>query len=481
MRSLLLVVLLAAGVWLGGPLPLPASVAAAPRGALPASVGAASHGSLVASVAAASRGSLVASPTFVPEAGPVLAGDGGLAWLRRRDDAVLDLWVAERGKAPRRVQRFVGSDTESLRSPRLSASSTTVGLELFEVARRRRSRAVVTSSTYLGAFGEPLTRVGSCASANRGVRSIDVGEDVAAFRGRGCRPTAVRSPAAAGAVPELRLPSGAFGMRAAGRFVAWLSGTTATGDPRTAVVRDGASGVLAEHALGAGLVDQALHPDGTLALAYRTRLAILGPGAVAERSLALTLLAPQTVHWVGDALAVVAADGAHPGAGVLEIVDRQGSPVQRIAELGADRELLRHADVDEQRAAWVARGCRSAQIRTVALPVAAVPRYREPPCRLRLREPARLHGDRLRLGISCAGFVVDCAARVVVRVGRRVIARGVASYNHGTPPFAAARLRVTGAGMRLLRRDGGARLRISARIGALATRRTTQAIRVGRR
>jgi hypothetical protein len=456
MRSRLFMVLLAAAVWLGGPL------------------------ALSASLAAASRGSLVASPTFVPEAGPVLAGDGGLVWLRRRDDAVLDLWVSEPGKDPRRVQRFVGSDAESLRSPRLSASSTAVGLELFEVARHGRSRAVVASRTYLGAFGEPLRRVGSCAAADRGVRSIDVGPYVAAFRGPRCRPTAAPS-AAAGAVPEVALPGAAFGMRVAGRFVAWLSGSTATGDPRTAVVRDSVSGVLAEHALGGGLVDQALHPDGTLALAYRTRLAILGAGAVAERSLALRLLAPQTVHWVGSALGVVAADGSHRGAGVLQIVDRQGSTVQRVAELGADRDLLRHADVDEQRAAWVARGCRSAQIRTVALPVAAVPRHREPTCRLRLREPARLHGGRLHLGISCAGFVIDCAARVVVRVGRRAIARGVASYNHGTPPFAAANLRVTGAGMRLLRRDGGARLRISARINGFVTRRATQAIRVARR
>ena len=68
---------------------------------------------------------------------------------------------------------------------------------------------------------------------------------------------------------------------------------------------------------------------------------------------------------------------------------------------------------------------------------------------------------------------IDCSARVVVRVGGRVIARGAASYNHATPPFAAANLRVTAAGLRLLRRSAPARVRISARIDGLATRRAT--------
>ena len=65
-----------------------------------------------------------------------------------------------------------------------------------------------------------------------------------------------------------------------------------------------------------------------------------------------------------------------------------------------------------------------------------------PSCALRLRSPLRLRGDRLRLGISCAGLSHRLLRRdVVVRAGGRVIARGPARYNHTTPPYAAAALR----------------------------------------
>jgi hypothetical protein len=149
------------------------------------------------------------------------------------------------------------------------------------------------------------------------------------------------------------------------------------------------------------------------------------------------------------------------------------APAATPALPGAAAGAVRFADADARRAVWVARGCRSAQIRTIALPLTAAVRQREPTCRLRLRERVRLRGGRLRLGISCAGLRVDCAARVVVRAGGRVIARGDASYNHAAPPFAAARLRVTSFGLRLLRRHARVRVRISARIGALAARHAT--------
>ncbi len=265
-------------------------------------------GSLVGlspAIATAAPGTLVASPLFTPEAGPLLAGDAAVVWLRRRDDAVLDLWAAD-GAGARHVQRFVAADGARLRAPRLWASSTAVVLALFEGAASR---------TYAGAFGQPL----------------------------------VEAPLPTFAVP-------------------------------------------------------ALPP---------------------------------------------AAEG------------------------------VRFTDAGARRAVWVARGCAGAQIRTIALALVATVTRREPTCRLRLRERAQLRGDRLRFGISCAGMAIDCAARVVVRAGGRVIARGDASYNHAAPPFAAASLRVTRAGLRLLRRNPRTRVRISARYGELAARRAT--VRVARR
>jgi len=241
-----------------------------------------------AGAASAPSGTLVAAPVFVPVAGPLVAGPEQVVWIRRRDDRVLDLWVAEPGRGARRVQRFSTADGERLRSPRLSASPAIVALELRVTDRRNRT---LRRLYYSGPFGEPLT----------------AGARVAA------RPTAQ--------------------------------------------------------------------------------------------------------PWPGHAVVV-------------------------------------------------ARGCASAEIRAVATsPEAGVPADDEPAprCALRLRSPLRMHGGRLRLGVSCAGFRIDCTARVTVRSGRRVVARGVARYNHATPPFAAAGLRVKPSDRRLLR--PGRLVRVTARIG----------------
>jgi hypothetical protein len=470
MRALLIGLLAIAGIgWLGGAPAVPAAQAA--------------------------DGVLVASPRFVPEAGPTFAGRDRLAWVSRRDRSVLDLWVAGPGRGPRRVQRFVGSDTERLRSPRLSASSTAVGLELLVTrAGPHGEDRIVGSRSYLGAFGQPLRLVGSCAGASPVVRSIDVQESAAVFRGPRCPRVTVRS-LAAGAVATGGLPDGVFGMRLAGPFEAWLEGPTGS---TAAVVREAASGRQVSRVPAGAIVDQALRDDGTLALLYRgarshaAGLALVDPGAARARTLPLTVLAPEGARWVGRGLGVVAAQRASPQAGVLEVVDAQGAVTQRIVELGRDRELMRHTDLTAGAAAWVTRGCTSARIRTISLPASRTTKQRTPACRLRLRRRATVHEGRLRLGVSCAGFSIDCSARVTVRAGRRVIARGTARYNRSTPPYAAADMAVGAAGLRLLREHRRTRLRISARIGesgvsgdpsmpGALTRRTTQVIAVARR
>jgi hypothetical protein len=94
---------------------------------------------LCAGVALAASNTLVATPRFVPAAGPLPAGPDGVAWVSRRDDRVLDLWIAEAGQGPRRVQRFSGADGERLRDPRLTASPADVGLRLRVTDRRGRT------------------------------------------------------------------------------------------------------------------------------------------------------------------------------------------------------------------------------------------------------------------------------------------------------------------------------------------------------
>lgn len=450
--------------------------------------------------AARADGVLVASPRFVPEVGPIFAGRSRLTWVSRRDASVLDLWVGGPGRRPRRIQRFVGSDTERLRSPRLSASSTSVGLELLVThAGPRGEDRIVGSRSYLGAFGQPLRLVGSCAGATAVARSIDVRESAAVFRGPRCPQVTVRS-VAQGAGASRRLPDGVFGMRLAGPMEAWLEGPT--GSP-AAVVREAAGGRdvsrVPAGTLPGAVVDQALGEDGSLALLYRSargtrsptaetaRLALVDPGATRTRTLPLTVLAPAGARWVGRALGVVAAQGASPGAGALLVVDAEGTVTERIVELGRDRELMRHTDLTDGAAAWVTRGCANAQIRTISLPAPATVKQRTPACRLRLRRRATVRAGRLRLGVSCAGFGIGCGARVTVRVGRRVIARGAARYNRSTPPYAAADLKISTASLRLLRKQTRTRVRISARIGeprvlgdrsmpTAPTRHTTQTV-----
>ena len=117
--------------------------------------------------------------------------------------------------------------------------------------------------------------------------------------------------------------------------------------------------------------------------------------------------------------------------------------------------------------------------RAGAAPTRATGSARADGCPLRLRRAPRLRGGRLRLGLSCAGFEIGCGARVTVTARGRVIARGSARYNHGTPPFAAANLHVGRRAVRMLRARPRTRIRITARIGEV-TRSTTRTIARGR-
>ena len=160
------------------------------------------------------RGTGVATPRFVPAAGPVLAGDGAIVWVARRDDAVLDLWQAAPGGAPRRIQRFVGSDTEWLTAPRLAASASAVGLAFTET-RARTGRALRTRS-YLGGLGRPLALVSSCAGRAPAQRSFDVTDTAAVFRaGPACAQPIVRGLGLAAGTAR-QLPGGGFATRLAG-------------------------------------------------------------------------------------------------------------------------------------------------------------------------------------------------------------------------------------------------------------------------
>lgn len=440
-------------------------------------------GLATASASDTPRGAIVATPRYVPAAGPVLAGDGAIVWLARRDDAVLDLWQAAPGGAPRRIQRFVGSDTEWLATPRLAASAAAVGLAFAET--RARTERVLRTRSYLGGLGRPLGLVSSCVGPAPAQRSFDVTDTAAVFRdGPACAQAIVRAVGAATGTAR-QLPGASFAMRLAGGYEAWLEGPAAgSGAPGAAVVHESATGREITRAAAAELprdvTDVALRADGTLALSYRSpaglRVALLGPGATQARTLPLRLLAAHGARWLGDTLAVVAARRGDPRRGLLQRVDSAGAPVAALLAMGSDRDLHEHTDASASRLVWVERGCMQAVIRTTALPTPAVARQRgTPSCALRLRRQPRVRAGRLRLGVSCAGFARDCSARLTVRAGSQLVARGTARPNHGAPPYAAANLRLTRAARVLLDRHARIRVLISARI-ATTLRRTTRTL-----
>ncbi len=308
-----------------------------------------------ASAVAAQEPGLVATPRFVPVAGPLLAGPDRVAWVTRRDGAVLDLWVAEPGSGPRRVQRFSGADGERLRSPRLTVSAEAIGLSLRVTDPRGET---LRTLTYAGAFGAPL------------------------------EPTALPAAPTAPLAPQQAV----------------------------AVTRGCESAEIRTFALGG---------EASRAAGEASRA-----GGEASRA-------------AGEASR--AAGGASRAAGEAS---RAGGEASR--------------DAGEASPA-ILRASRTA----------------EPRCELRLRSPLRLDGDRLRLGISCAGFRIDCAARVTVSAGGRVIARGPARYNHTTPPYAAASLPLTPAASRRLR--PGRDVRVTARIDRTVTRHTVVQLPAARR
>lgn len=452
----------------------------------------------------AAVGMVVATPKSVPAAGPVLAGDQGLLWIARRGTRVLELWAWSPGGGAKRLQRFVTLNGYALNQPGrfasayLSASSTHVGLELVTVYAVKGQNRITLTQTFLGELGRPLGQVSACRT-ERSQRSVDVQGATAVFRGPTCDQATVRDLGRG--VTDRRFGGDIFAMRLADPFEAWLEFNERSGAGATAVVRDRRTSAEVTRApFDEAPTDVSLRADGTVALLQRRMLArlredrfegqvaVVAAGATTPRVLPLTVLSPFLSRWTGSNLGVVAGDRPDSTAGVLRLVDAEGRTTRRIAELGEDRTLMTLTDLNATRAAWVTRGCTSAQIRTITRSVPETARLRPDRCRLRLTQSPTMRGSRLRLGVSCAGFASDCAARLTIRVGQLVVARGSALPRDQAPHYAQASLRVTRTGRALLANRRRVRIRITARIGRFATlgarerlgevtRRTTRTIR----
>ena len=192
-----------------------------------------------------------------------------------------------------------------------------------------------------------------------------------------------------GAGSDRRFGGEIFATRLSDPPEAWVEPTALepTAPPRDAgavVVRDRrTSSELTRAPVDPLPSDISLRADGTLAFAtaarpyddhYDARVAVLDPGATTSRILPVRLRS-RLNGWIGPDLGVVAADRPDSNSGALQLIDAQGRTTRRIAELGEDPALLNLTDVSGTRAAWVTRGCKSAEIRSMPPWLPEQPRY----------------------------------------------------------------------------------------------------------
>lgn len=161
--------------------------------------------------------------------------------------------------------------------------------------------------------------------------------------------------------------------------------------------------------------------------------------------------------------------------GMVTLDGRHRTLVRRVVSDGFDHFF----DFDGERLAWQERTCDGVRVAFQDLAVLmARPRLKPPlRCPLRLRSRARVEGrvgHLLRLPLDCVGFSRGCFVRRAVvrtarryRLGRRTIAKGTRVTGLAIGPRSAetARLRLTGPGRRLVRRNRPLRLRLTANIG----------------
>ena len=414
-------------------------------------------------VASAGDGRRVASLIYPPMA-LLLAGDQGVVWIVEREDSVFELWARDVNPAhrARRIQRFqLGRAPLSPSFPRfdglaLTASSTHVALQFItrDMARsggEQRQRL----QTFAGRLGGRLAQIGACpptASAARAAGGVSLdGATVVFATGPGC--ARVARDLVAGPASDRPVGRDEVIGAVVGRYEARLERPDGAAGPIAAVVRDRITGSELTRAYPISPTARLLlRDDGTLALRDGSSVAIVDPGATAPRTLPITLTT-SVVRWVGTQLAVVTADDPPDGdGGVLRLIDTDGRTTRRVVELGEDPELAADATFNATHAAWLTRGCAGVQIRTRAMSDPGTVASRSDRCPLRLIGRRALRGRHLRLAVSCAGFIRDCGARITVRLGGTVIARGDAVTRGSDHDVARADLIIRPAARPLMRR-----------------------------
>lgn len=382
--------------------------------------------------------------TNVPIAGPVLAGQQ-LLWAEQRPDHGADVDTAPSRGAPRTLQTFPGNGVVGA-IVHLAASAQRWALDVHAESLARLA-GPATEQVFTGPVGsvmEPL--YDPCASPYAAApRSIAVDRQRVAYpgasstglgpdHGNGVSDCGDRAPGAvltdfsASPPATTHLQDGAYGLRIAGGFAAWLS-DSASGTEVVVYDLNGRrmaydvtipAGIRGASPLF-GLVGSIdLRPDGTVAFAYylpihrqlRMRVGWASPQQ-AWLHVLLATMPHYSVRLAGDLLEVAAAPESATGTisdATLTVVTLVSGRLLHVVARGVDDELGNEKfDFDGNSLTYVTRTCGGAQIHVTDLRTHPA-RYHVPTgCRLHLTAPLRVtHEQHVVVKFSCAGMTTLC-------------------------------------------------------------------------
>lgn len=426
-----------------------------------------------------------------PIGGPALGGDG-VAWVERRPDGA-EVRVARFGGPARRLQLLDESESRVGFTP-MEASSSRLLLAPHRLKGTPPTRYVAGTDVFTGAWGEPLSQVRPrCdAGGDTFIPSADVdGDRVAYLR---CPPDPVPPGYTRTAIVEdfstdpprsQTVENAGFGLRLAGRYLAWLALAQSARPSYDVVVYDRVAGKqvyrIPARALKRGVQSLDLQGDGKLAVAFEVvprgydravaRVAWASPAAPKLHVLRLPDSASYSVRIANNTIGFERGlsyfgEFSHANVGITTLAGR----FRTIARNGVAAEKFYTFDYDGRRIAWLSYGCSTARIEYLDATAPSGPGLNRRGCRLTfVRPPSIVDGKALKVDVDCFGFWGCIVQRLTAtrRTNKAVVARG--RDNHAA---------LTPLGRSLLRRDGRLDMRLTAIITDGAGRRERRSARV---
>jgi len=364
---------------------------------------------------------------------PALAGER-LLWTESGARGVV-LWTAAPGEVARRVQVFRPRSTYAA-GPALAASPSLTILSQFgfqDFGELEGTRPAYVDH-YRGPPGEPLDRFVSCPGEEAAFRSVDVSGQAYAYRqcdDQGGH-VEIRDEAAVPMSPPRSVGSEAFGVRIAGRYVAWLDGALytlrETDNDSDIVVYDRVADAEV-YRLPPTEVPGRVHgldvqDDGKIAIAFRTERNGVGLGWASPDEPYLHLLPLPARRGYGVRMAddeIAFQTGASRDSFIqhakVAITDLAGN-VRVVARRTEAAEFLESFDYDGERFVWREFGCEERRLVVWDAGAPGMARGGGKQCPLRLLRRPRVRRAATVLRIGCGAFVTPCRFGVTLRARR---------------------------------------------------------------